>query len=592
MIVPMKKVFILVEAKDAQSQLHRLRSFGVLHIEHQQPPKGEDINVLQNNLSLIENALEVLSGDEQFKETPLDKKESLRDWKQTAHHIIELQKRLSHLEHYAMALKSNIEEWLAWGDFDPQQVKLLEKNNIFIGFYRIPLKEMALLPENVAVEKIFIQLGVAHCMITSLGRVQIPFKELPLSALSLNQMQQRLEEKNKVANLIKAELKKAISFYLALLEKKRQLQKELEFHQALNGMGKTGEIVYVSGFAPAETESLLLKAAKENKWGVLIKEPSAEDNVPVLIKNPAWIAVINPIFKFLEILPGYRELDISLFFLIFFSIFFGVLIGDAGYGLIYILITFLLQQKARKNNRDTSSFFIFYILSFCAIIWGLLTGTFFGQEWVLKAGYKPLAPVLVDEKGLQRFCFFLGALHLSLAHTWRGILKIPSLSALGDLGWMCVLWSAFFIARTLILGDAFPSFITWVFISGVTLILLFTNPQKNILKSAEEWAAWLVTLPLSFMNNFADVVSYVRLFAVGMAGVAIADAFNAMAAMIGKGNLLMIALAAFVALIGNTLGIVLGPVSVLVHGVRLNLLEFSGHIGLSWSGSPYKPLKE
>ena len=101
------------------------------------------------------------------------------------------------------------------------------------------------------------------------------------------------------------------------------------------------------------------------------------------------------------------------------------------------------------------------------------------------------------------------------------------------------------------------------------------NEQKNIFKFAEEWIAWLITLPFSFIGNFADVVSYIRLFAVGMAGVAIADAFNAMAAMVGKGNMLMIALAAFIALIGNALGVVLGPVSVLVHGVRLNLLELS-----------------
>jgi V/A-type H+-transporting ATPase subunit I len=155
---------------------------------------------------------------------------------------------------------------------------------------------------------------------------------------------------------------------------------------------------------------------------------------------------------------------------------------------------------------------------------------------------------------------------------------------------MCILWAAFFIARTLILGDAFPPFCTWLLISGVALILLFTNPRKNILKSAEEWIAWLVALPLNFMNNFADVVSYIRLFAVGLAGVAIADAFNALATTIGKGNIFMFLLAVVVALIGNTLGVVLGPVSVLVHGVRLNVLEFSMHGNISWSGRPYKPL--
>jgi V/A-type H+-transporting ATPase subunit I len=93
------------------------------------------------------------------------------------------------------------------------------------------------------------------------------------------------------------------------------------------------------------------------------------------------------------------------------------------------------------------------------------------------------------------------------------------------------------------------------------------------------------------MSSFTDVVSYIRLFAVGMAGVAIADAFNAMAGMVGTGNIFAMLIAALIAIIGNTLGIVLGPVSVLVHGVRLNVLEFSGHANISWSGIKYKPLE-
>ena len=295
------------------------------------------------------------------------------------------------------------------------------------------------------------------------------------------------------------------------------------------------------------------------------------------------------IFKLLEIFPGYRELDISLPFLIFFSIFFGILIGDAGYGVVYALIAFFFHQKARKNKQNTGTFFLFYILSFCAIIWGLLTATFFGHEWLIKAGFKPLVSSLTDEKGLQRFCFFIGALHLSIGHGWRAALKLPSLSALSDAGWICLLWAAFFIARMLILGDSFPFFGKWLIITGVILVILFTNPQKNIFKTIGEG---LGTLALSIMNSFTDVVSYVRLFAVGMAGVAIADAFNAMAGMVGRGNLFAIAAGILIALIGNALGIVLGPVSVLVHGVRLNVLEFSGHANVSWSGISYKPLKE
>ena len=166
---------------------------------------------------------------------------------------------------------------------------------------------------------------------------------------------------------------------------------------------------------------------------------------------------------------------------------------------------------------------------------------------------------------------------------------MPSLAALADAGWILVLWTAFFLAKTLVLGDSFPYFGKWLLVSGLALVILFTNPQRNILKGIVEG---LGTVALSLMNNFTDVVSYVRLFAVGLAGVAIADAFNSMAALVGHKGILAIIVSAFILIVGHALGIVLGPVSVLVHGVRLNVLEFSGHANVTWSGNAYKPLKE
>ncbi len=119
------------------------------------------------------------------------------------------------------------------------------------------------------------------------------------------------------------------------------------------------------------------------------------------------------------------------------------------------------------------------------------------------------------------------------------------------------------------------------------LVLFFTSPQKNILKTIGEG---LGTIALSLVNNFTDVVSYIRLFAVGLAGVAIADAFNAMAAgVFKKGDFLTIIAAAFIVVFGHALNIILGPMSVLVHGVRLNVLEFCSHVSVTWSGFAYKP---
>ncbi len=120
---------------------------------------------------------------------------------------------------------------------------------------------------------------------------------------------------------------------------KKKLEKEIEFQQVLNGMGKEGAISYVTGYIPSDREGHLIAEARSRKWGIVITEPSADDNVPTLLRNPKWVDRIKPVLELLGLTPGYRELDVSMLFLIFFSIFFGILIGDAGYGLVYILIT-------------------------------------------------------------------------------------------------------------------------------------------------------------------------------------------------------------------------------------------------------------
>jgi len=327
----------------------------------------------------------------------------------------------------------------------------------------------------------------------------------------------------------------------------------------------------------------LKEAARGYQWGISVRDPADEDSVPTLLRQPGWVSVIRPLLDFLGIIPGYRELDVSWTFLIFFSIFFGILIGDAGYGLVYLLLTQLVLRR-KLGYRHAKATLLLNVLSCSAIVWGVLSKTFFGQQWLVGLGVSALVPALNDAKFFQALCFFLGAIHLSIAHGWRTILKLPSLSALADFGWLLIVWAAFFLARTLILSDPFPGFGQPLLYSGIGLVVLFTNPQRNMFKAVAEG---LGTIALSLVNSFTDVVSYIRLFAVGMAGVAIAEATNTMAASSGN------AVAAVVIVsVGHALNLVMGPMSVLVHGVRLNILEFSGHAGVSWSGENYEPLAE
>ena len=256
-------------------------------------------------------------------------------------------------------------------------------------------------------------------------------------------LKERLIENTKDMEIVKGEIIESARYYEAFLEIKRNLEKEIEFRQVLHGMGKEGAIGYVTGYIPYDHEGNLLAEARSRKWGIMITDPSDDDNVPTLLRNPPWVTMIKPVLGLLGLTPGYRELDVSMLFLIFFSIFFGILIGDAGYGLVYILITLALQKMMKPDAEMKTTISLFYLLGSCAIIWGILTGTFFGQGWLRTLGFTPLVPQLNDANVMGTFCFLLGALHLSIAHAWRALLKIPSFTALADVGYICIIWTAF-----------------------------------------------------------------------------------------------------------------------------------------------------
>jgi V/A-type H+-transporting ATPase subunit I len=136
-----------------------------------------------------------------------------------------------------------------------------------------------------------------------------------------------------------------------------------------------------------------------------------------------------------------------------------------------------------------------------------------------------------------------------------------------------------------------PAHAAWMMAAGLALIIVFSQQRGRFFHGVAMGLANLMTTFLNGIGAFSDIISYIRLFAVGLATVEIAKSFNAMAANMADGAL-GIVLAAVVLLLGHAMNLAMGALSVIVHGVRLNMLEFSGHMGMEWTGRPYKPFKE
>jgi V/A-type H+-transporting ATPase subunit I len=190
--------------------------------------------------------------------------------------------------------------------------------------------------------------------------------------------------------------------------------------------------------------------------------------------------------------------------------------------------------------------------------------------------------------------------HITVGHLWNvaELVRAKKLKALEQFGWVLTTWFMFFLADSMVLNgnmvgylhltDA-QSALLWKALGGTmalgtALILLFMMPPKEI---KDGWFN-LALLPLNLVGNFTDVVSYVRLYAVGTAGFAVANAFNTMI-FAGDKPWWGLLLGAVFAFLAHTLNVLLCVMGVLVHGIRLNTLEFSNHKGITWSGSAYRP---
>ncbi|MCQ2379836.1 MAG: hypothetical protein MJ025_02795, partial [Victivallaceae bacterium] len=183
---------------------------------------------------------------------------------------------------------------------------------------------------------------------------------------------------------------------------------------------------------------------------------------------------------------------------------------------------------------------------------------------------------------VQAFCFTLAVAQLTVGHVLAAMHTRSWRSFCGNLGWTLIIWGNFLLAMRLIVWPgSFPVAMYWLYGCGLGLVIVFGVDWHNI--------ADVFQLPFSVIGSFSDLLSYIRLFAVGMAGSCIAQSFNGMAVDVVKSSPWFILAGIVIVLFGHLLNLAMGFLGVMVHGVRLNTLEFSNHVGLTWSGVKYHP---
>lgn len=598
MIVRMKELLLFTSARTADDTVQALGELGVVDVKELRVNNSSKIERRATALAQAEQAISQLSALAALtkKSGPEETVFPVNDPKQLVDRVLATTSIKTKCTEQLLELTQQLAWYDTWGEeVSLREVNFLRKQGLFLHLYVLEEAEWAQLRTQHTLLPLSSPAGGQQrvVLVTTDPTERLRRPEIDWPSLSLPTIRQHILRKRRQLAAIDQFLEEQIANIPLLEEYQLLLLDQLGFERILEGMGDVeGRLKYLKGYLPEEAVESFVASAEGRGWAYQLNTPENPEDVPVYVKNPKWISMINPIMKFIDIVPGYREVDVSIYFLIAFALFFAMLVGDAGYGLVFLLVTLFLRKKLSQQVR-----LLFYVLSGATIVWGVLSGTYFGAAAIAQMPFfKSLMVENMSSFGvdnidfMMHLSFLIGAIHLSFARSIRAAQVINSVRALSEVGWILLIWGLFFLTEQLVLSKPMPSWGSWLFVGGAVLVALFSQESKSLRTSI---LVSLANLPLSLISGFSDIVSYVRLFAVGLATAAVAASFNNMilpAGVSGMGFLDLL-MAAIALLLGHGLNIALALMAVMVHGVRLNMLEFAGHLGVEFSGQAYKPFR-
>ena len=637
MIVPMKKVSLVIRETKKEEALKKLRKLGILHIEITEGA-GERLALLQEKMALLESTLFAVGKKKNVEQKDASDAEVLS----LATQMVALGDEKKQCGAEKITLTSELDRLEGWGDIDPSQISDLASKGYAISFYEMPKAEYALLTQSIKTVRLDATKSTVRFMLLNSGSEDgenavstLSAYRLVLPQSSTDEMKQRLSELNARMDEIDATIASKACYIESIKRAIQAIEKEALFETYATGMANEnlsseGErpisISYFTGYIEAENLDKLKETAARESWGLLVEEPSEEDHVPTKLKNNKFVSLIYPLTDFLGTVPGYFEYDISGWFLAFILIFFGIIFGDGGYGLLICAISAIPIIKSLITKKQISPMFLLVgLFGLSTVLWGTLTCTWFGlspeqlPRWIKSLSIPVISNVYADKiwypfwtngtaglttsQNLQVFCFSLALIQLTVAHI-KGVLRNKgSIKMLGDIGSILQLFGIYYLVLSLVVNAEVFSFgliiggipvgtVAIAFIGlGFVLGFVFSNYEGSIIKSILSSLTNIVSILLGVVNVFSDIVSYIRLWAVGLAGAAISATVNELAGPL-LGNFMFMILAIVLLVFGHGLNMILNILSVIVHGIRLNTLEFSSHLDMSWSGHKFKPFKE
>ena len=596
MIVPMIKYSFLIYHKEYIEFLKGIQNLGVLHVIEKQSGTLDDEGLAEfhQKLNELNNAIKFL---QKFAQ-----KNNEQKIKNDGYAPLALLKNLWTDQNADELRLSQINKEIAqiepWGNFDWNNIFLLEDAGFNLSFYTIPgSKFNPVWEDRYTISKINELGNLVYFVVVSRQSdiIEIEADSIRLPNKSLNDLLKEKVEIEKTLHKINESYIDIASNYLpTFISLRQKLLSDLNFKKVILNTSKEAEekLMLLEGWIPEDGEGKLMDYLESQGIFYLSDKPSPEDNVPVKLKNNWFARLYEPIGE-LYSLPNYNESDLTPFFAPFFMLFFGFCLGDAGYGLFIFVLVSLLKLKI-KDVKLRAILTLAQYLGVSTIIMGLVSGTFFGINLLKVEGFS-LKKFMLNSNELFYLAMAIGLVQIifGLCIKAYGLIKRKGIKyGLSTLGWILLILSliAIFGLDKLHRMPASLKPVLLYSVLGVSgfLIFIFNDPDSNPLISILKgiWDAYGM-----ISGVFGDTLSYIRLFALGTSSAILGLVVNDIGMQMLHIHYIGPVLFVIFLLFGHGLTIALSVLGAFVHPMRLTFVEFYKNAGFSGGGKAYKPFK-
>lgn len=489
-----------------------------------------------------------------------------------------------------------------WGDFDREKLKAL---GLDVHFGLIRKKEYReVWSEDYPME--IVSEDEHYCHVVIFGDVpDIPVELIPMPQKNLSEVQSELKLAQEAADRYKNILESCRKDIPLLEKKEAELTAELNLYLASNTAESAveSEILIFQGFAPTEDNIRLAEALDSMDIIWFAEDAVKEDNPPIKLKNN-WFSRQFEVLTSMYGMPVYDEFDPTIFLSIFFLLFFAMCMGDAGYGLLLIAIGYSLKGK---EGGLANLWSLIITLGAATFVVGIVMGGFFGidlsaQAWVPDGLKKIMITgniTIGDSTYAKQMVLSLGIgiLHICLALIVKTIWTIRNngvKNSLGTIGWTLLIVGGIIALAIGLTGVISENAMKWalIIIAGVSALGIYffnkwgRNPLVNL--GAGLWDTYNTASGL-----MGDVLSYIRLYALGLSGSMLGSTFNQIAEMVkGTDPTWQWIPFVIILIIGHALNLAMSCLGAFVHPLRLNFVEFFKNSDYQGKGAQYNPLKK